>query len=120
MKKPKDIDDYISWFPTEIQEALRQMRTVIQRAAPKAEETISYAIPTFKQDGGLVSFAGYAKHIGFYPGAAAIKEFEKELSAFKHSKGSVQFPLGEPLPVKLVTKIVRYRVRQNAARARRR
>lgn len=95
------------------------MRIAIHRAAPKAEEMISYAIPGFKQGRGLVSFAGYAKHIGFYPGAAAIEEFKQELSPYKHAKGSVQFPLGRPLPLELVRRIVKSRVKADQARAKR-
>ncbi len=112
-EKVKDVDVYILGFPPEAQEFLIKMRETIQNAAPMAEETISYAIPTYKLNGMLVHFAGYASHIGFYPGAGAIKEFADDLLSYKTSKGTVRFPLGEKLPVKLIAKIVKFRVKQN-------
>lgn len=118
MKKPIDVDDYISSFPSEVQEILELMRATIKQAAPMAEEVISYAIPGYRLNGGLVSFAGYDKHIGFYPGAGGIAEFKTELSRYKSAKGSVQFPLGEPLPVKLIARIVKFRAKQNNEKAR--
>ena len=86
---------------------------MIKKAAPRAEETISYAIPTYKLNGMLVHFARYAKHVGFYPGAGALKEFVDDLVAYKTSKGTIQFPHGQKLPVKLIAKIVKFRVKQN-------
>ena len=106
------IDQHISTFPDNVQAMLRQLRETIQKAAPAATEAISYGIPTFKLNGNLVHFAGYKNHIGFYPGAAGIASFEAELAAYKFSKGAVQFPLDKPLPLKLVTKIVKFRVQQ--------
>ena len=117
MKKPKDIDEYISSYPIETQKLLEQIRTTIKRAAPQADEVISYAIPAFKWNGKLVWFAGYSKHIGFYPGASGIKTFKKELSIYKGAKGSVQFPLDKPLPLRLITKIVKFRVKENLLKA---
>jgi len=111
--KAENVDAYIADFPTEAQKLLAKVRETIRNAAPKAEETISYAIPTYKLNGMLVHFAGYAHHIGFYPGAGGIEVFAEELSAYKTSKGTVQFPLDQPLPLKLVTKIVKFRVKQN-------
>ncbi|MEQ1922810.1 MAG: DUF1801 domain-containing protein [Pyrinomonadaceae bacterium] len=108
-----NVDEYIAGFPRETQEMLIQLRETIRVTAPGAEECISYAIPTFKLNGPLVHFAGYAKHIGFYPGAGGIAEFKDELSEYKTSKGTVQFPLDAPLPLKLVTRIVKFRVKQN-------
>lgn len=111
--KAENIDAYIAEFPPDVQKKLVEIRETIRRAAPKAEETISYAIPTFKLNGSLVYFAGYARHIGFYPGADGIAAFAGDLAAYKTSKGTVQFPLDEPLPSKLITKIVKFRVKQN-------
>jgi uncharacterized protein YdhG (YjbR/CyaY superfamily) len=112
-KTPKDIDDYISRYPADVQELLQKMRRTIHKAAPKATETIGYGIPAFRLDGMLVWFAAFKSHIGFYPGAGAIKEFKQELSAYKAAKGSVQFPLDQPLPLALVSHIVKFRVQQN-------
>jgi len=117
MKNPKDVDEYISGYPIETQKLLEEMRSTIIKAAPQAEEVISYAIPAFKLNGMLVWFAGYSKHIGFYPGASGIKTFKKELSIYKGAKGSVQFPLDQPLPLGLVTKIVKFRVKENLIKA---
>jgi len=111
--KAENIDAYIADFPADVQKLLEQVRATIRKAAPTAEETISYAIPTYKLNGNLVHFAGYANHIGFYPGAGGIEAFADELAAYKTSKGTVQFPLGEKLPVQLITKIVKFRIKQN-------
>ncbi|MES2678412.1 MAG: DUF1801 domain-containing protein [Bacteroidota bacterium] len=110
---PVSVDSYISSFPAETRAMLEKIRATIQKAAPKAEETISYQMPAYKLNGMLVYFAGYKNHIGFYPGAAGIAEFKKEISVYKNAKGSVQFPLDETLPLALVTKIVKFRVKQN-------
>lgn len=112
------IDAYIATFPKDIQKLLKKMRTTIRKAAPDAEETISYAIPTFKLNGNLVHFAAFKNHIGFYPAPRGIEAFEKELSAYKGAKGSVQLPLDQPLPLDLISRIVRYRVKQNLEKAR--
>ncbi|MFZ1700436.1 MAG: DUF1801 domain-containing protein [Pyrinomonadaceae bacterium] len=112
-KAATNIDEYIAEFPAETQRLLNQMRETVRSAAPDAEEIISYAIPSYRLNGMLVHFAGYAKHIGFYPGAGGIAEFSEELSVYKTSKGTVQFPLDQQLPLKLITKIVRSRVKQN-------
>jgi uncharacterized protein YdhG (YjbR/CyaY superfamily) len=114
MEAPKkNIDDYINDFPPDIQKTLQQIREVIQEAAPGAEETIKYAIPTFTLNGNLVHFAAFKNHIGFYPIPSGIKAFEKELSIYKRGKGSIQFPLGEPMPLKLISNIVKFRVKEN-------
>lgn len=105
------IDAYIAAFPKATQVLLQQMRETIHKAAPKAEEAIAYGIPTFKLKGNLVHFAGYKNHIGFYPAPQGLEEFKKELSAYKGAKGSVQFPLDQPLPLALVTRIVKYRIK---------
>ena len=112
-----DAASYISGFPEDTQKLLKQLRETIRKAAPDAEEMISYQMPAYKYHGILVYFAGYKKHIGFYPGAEGIAAFKKELSGYKGAKGSVQFPLDKPLPLDLVTEIVKFRVQQNLAKA---
>ncbi len=109
----KNIDEYIADFPEEVRIRLEKMRATIQKAAPKAEETINYSMPTFKLFGNLVHFAAYKNHVGFYPGPSAINETAKELVMYKTSKGAIQFPHDKPIPYGLVTKIVKYRVKQN-------
>lgn len=114
------IDDYIAGFPPATQVALEAMRALIREGAPEATETISYAIPTFDLNGGhLVHFAGFARHIGFYPVPTGIEAFKAELAAFKTGKGSVQFPLDQPLPEALIRRIVAFRIAevQQAAQA---
>lgn len=112
------MDEYIAEFPPEVQEVLEQMRALIKAAAPDATETISYAIPTFDLNGKhLVHFAGFKKHIGFYPVSSAMVEFADELKPYKSGQGSVQFPLGQPLPKDLIGRIVEFRVRENMSRA---
>lgn len=117
MAPAKNIDDHIALFPASTQVLLKQIKATVKKAAPDAEEAISYGIPTFKLNGNLVHFAGYKNHIGFYPGAAGIEAFKKELSVYKGAKGSVQFPLGKPLPLTLITRIVKFRVKQNLEKA---
>ena len=115
-KKPETIDAYIAMFPKEVQGRLERLRRVIQQAAPDAEEAIRYQMPTFRLAGkNLVHFAGFAHHIGFYSIPSGISAFKKELSAYKQGKGSVQFPLNQPLPYDLVKQIVRYRVDETIA-----
>jgi uncharacterized protein YdhG (YjbR/CyaY superfamily) len=114
---PTDIDEYIAGFPHDIQEILEEIRMTIRRAAPDAEETIKYRMPTFTLKGNLVHFAAFKKHIGFYPAPTGIEEFENELSVYEGGKGSVQFPLDKPIPFDLISKIVRFRVEENLARA---
>ncbi len=113
----KNIDEYIAYFPEQVQNLLNQMRNTIIKAAPGAEETIKYAIPTFMLKGNLVHFAGYQNHIGFYPDSSGIAAFKKELSVYEGSKGAVRFPLDKPLPLKLITKIVKFRVKENLEKA---
>ena len=114
---PKDISEYIAGFPKSIQETLEKLRLTIRRAAPGAEEVISYQMPAFKYHGILVYFAGYKNHIGFYPTSSGIAAFQHEFSDYKWSKGAVQFPNDKPLPVSLISKIVKFRVRENAEKA---
>ena len=115
-KTPKTIDDYISLFPTEVQTRLQQMRATIRKTAPTAEETISYGIPSFALEGSLVWFAAFKHHIGFYPRPSGIRAFQKELAPYKQARGSVQFPLDKPLPLGLVSRIVKFRVKENRSR----
>ena len=110
---PQNIDQYIATFPEPTKLLLRQVRENIMKAAPGAEEAISYQMPAFKLHGMLVYFAGYKNHIGFYPSGSGIVEFQEKLSEYKFSKGAIQFPLDKPLPVKLITEIVKFRVKQN-------
>ena len=113
----QDIDEYISGFPEDVQAKLEKLRATILEAAPEAEEKISYQMPTFAQEGVLVHFAAYKNHIGFYPTPSGIEKFKEELSEYKGAKGSVQFPLNEPIPYDLVREIVAFRVKENLERA---
>jgi uncharacterized protein YdhG (YjbR/CyaY superfamily) len=113
MSKPNDIEDYIAGFPASTQTILKQIRSTIKKAAPNAEEVISYGMPAYKLNGMLVFFAGYKNHIGFYATPNGHKAFKKELSVYKQGKGSVQFPIDEPMPLGLIIKIVKYRVKEN-------
>ncbi|MDZ4844327.1 MAG: DUF1801 domain-containing protein [Chitinophagales bacterium] len=118
MNKPKDIDAYLAGFPKNIQLLLEQVRATIHKAAPKAEETISYAIPTFKLNGkNLIHFAGFKNHIGFYPALTGMEAFKKDFARYKTGKGSVQFPLDEPMPTALITRIVKFRMKENLQKA---
>lgn len=110
--KPGAVDEYIDSWPHEIRQLLLRMRDTIRNAAPAAAEKISYGIPTFTLYGNLVHFAAFKNHIGFYPGPSAIVAFKKELSTFAGAKGSVQFPYQKPLPLGLVSKIVKFRVKE--------
>ncbi len=114
---PRNIDEYIAGFPQDVQEILEKVRLTIRKAAPDAEETISYQMPTFTLKGNLVHFAAHTKHIGFYPTPTGIEKFKKELSVYEGAKGSVKFPLDEPIPFELISKIVKFRVKENLARA---
>ena len=114
--KPVDIDSYIAEFPQEIRERLEQVRATIRKAAPEAEEAISYGIPTFKLNGNLVHFAAFKNHIGFYPAPTGMQEFREELSKYKEGKGSVQFPFDQPLPLPLIARITVFRRGQNLSK----
>ncbi len=111
------IDEYIATFPKDIQKILEELRATIKVAAPDSEEKISYQMPTFFMNGNLVHFAAFKKHIGFYPTPSGIEAFQKELSAYEGAKGSVQFPLDKPMPLKLITRIVKFRVAENLKKA---
>ena len=113
---PSSIDEYIQAYPVDIQTRLQAMRSAIHAAAPEAQEKISYQMPTFYLNGNLVHFAAHKEHIGFYPAPQGVDEFRDELARFKGGKGSVQFPHDQPLPLDLVTRIVKFRAGQNRAR----
>jgi len=111
------IDEYIAQCPLEVQEKLNTLRKVIQESAPDATEKISYQMPTFDLHGNLVHFAAFKKHIGFYPAPRGIEAFKEELSGYKGAKGSVQFPLDQPMPYELISRIVKFRVTENIKKA---
>lgn len=116
-KVPRNIDEYIASFSPDVQAILQKIRMTIRKAAPEAEETINYQMPTFLLNGNLVHFAAFKRHIGFYPTPTGIEKFQKELSVYQGAKGSVQFPLDRPIPFSLISKIVKFRVKENLARA---
>lgn len=111
------IEEYIATFPEDIGLRLQALREVIKAAAPAAQETISYQMPTFVLNGNLVHFAAFKKHIGFYPAPSGIEAFKAELAAYKSSKGAVQFPIDQPLPLELIGRIVAFRVAENQQKA---
>lgn len=114
---PANIDQYIAGFSPDVQVILDKVRMTIRKAAPEAEETIKYQLPTFTLEGNLVHFGAFKNHIGFYPTPTGIEEFKKELSAYEGAKGSVKFPLDKPIPFDLIGKIVKFRVKENLERA---
>jgi uncharacterized protein YdhG (YjbR/CyaY superfamily) len=114
----KSMDEYIAGFPKDIQEMLELMRDIIRKSAPSAEETIKYAIPTFVLNkSNLVSFAGWKKHIGFYPAPRGVEALQEALAPYEGSKGTLKFPTDEPLPVALIRKVVKFLVERNSERA---
>src|SRR5467141_1628966 len=116
-KQFETIDEYMKVVPKEVERSLEKMRQTIRKEAPEAVESISYQMPTFKLNGkGLVYFAGYKSHAGFYPMPSGVEAFKKELSKYKQGKGSVQFPLAEPVPYDLVKRIVQFRVKEQPAK----
>lgn len=108
-----NVNEYIADFPAATRQLLKQIRSAIKEAAPEAEEYIGYQMPAYKLNGILVYFAGYKNHIGFYPGSAALEKFAHETEGYKKSKGTVQFPLDQPLPLKLIRDIVKFRLKEN-------
>lgn len=114
---PQTIDEYIAGFPPEVQAILEEVRAAIRRAAPEAEEAISYRMPTFRLHGNLVHFAAFAHHLGFYPTPTGTEQFQEELSAYEGGKGSVRFPLDRPMPLGLIGRIVKFRVKENLEKA---
>ena len=113
IKKPENTDEYIGGFPSEVQEILEKIRMTIQKAAPDATEKISYSMPAFEQNGIVVYFAAFKNHIGLYALPSGHETFKEELSKYKSGKGSVQFPLDQPMPFDLIVKIVKFRVKEN-------
>ncbi len=114
---PKTVNEYLIDFPEPVQYLLEDLRAAIKQAAPEAEETISYQMPAYLFKGKLVFFAAYKNHIGFYPTSSGIVAFKEELSAYKCSKGTVQFPIDKPLPLDLIARIVRFRMKENLDKA---
>ena len=116
--KPRNIDDYIVRYPPAAQKALKKVRQTIKRAAPRAQETISYDMPTFKLNGrGIVSFGAYKNHIGLYAAPFGVSAFKKDLARYGSGKGTLRFPLDEPMPAGLITRLVKYRIKESLARA---
>ena len=116
----QSIDEYIAAFPKDIQKVLGELRATIRASAPGAEEKISYGMPAFALKGNLVYFAAFKNHIGFFPTSSGIRAFKRELAAYELSKGTVRFPYGRPLQLKLIGKIVKFRVAENLERAEKR
>jgi len=112
-KPPKSVDEYISLFPTEIQSKLAKLRSVIKKAAPVAEEKLSYGMPAYTHKGMLLYFAAHTNHIGLYPYPSAMETFRKEIAQYRTSKGTIQFPYDEPIPYGLVSDIVKFRLQEN-------
>lgn len=112
-----DVDKYISGFHKEVQQILEKLRATIRKAAPTAEETINYGIPTFTLNGNLVHYAAYKSHIGFYPAPSGIEAYKNQLSVYEGAKGSIKFPIDKPLPFDLISKIVKFRVKENLDKA---
>lgn len=119
MKTFTDINEYISEFPDEIKAVLEQIRETIQQAAPGAKEAIRYGMPTFVLNGNLVHFAAYKNHIGFYPAPSGIDEFIEELAVYRTGKGTIQFPVNQPIPFNLIKKVVEFRVKENLGKQKR-
>ena len=115
--EPKDIDEYIAGFPDDVQEILEKVRITIRKAAPGAEETIKYQMPTFTLNGNLVHFGAYKEHIGFYPVPRGVEQFKKALSVYDGAKSTVRFPLDKPIPFGLISRIVKFKVKKNLERA---
>ena len=111
--KFQTVEEYIATFPPKTKKFLKDIRATIKQAAPQAEEAISYNMPAFKLHGMLVWYAGYKEHIGLYPKTTVIQAFKKDLEGYKQSKGTIQFPLDQPLPLDLITRIVKYRIKEN-------
>jgi uncharacterized protein YdhG (YjbR/CyaY superfamily) len=116
-EQAKNIDEYIARYPADVQELLQTIRATIQTAAPDAKEAIKYAIPTFILNGNLVHFGGYKSHIGFYPAPIGIEAFKEETAKYETGKGTLQFPIDKPLPLELISRIVKFRVEKNLEKA---
>jgi len=116
-KTPNDIDKYIAGFPAEVQKTLQRIRVTIRKAAPDAEETIKYQMPTFVLHGNLIHFGAYKKHIGIYPVPRGVPEFKDDLAVYDGEKSTARFPLDEKIPYELITRIVKFRVKNNVEKA---
>ena len=114
---PTTIDEYIAGFPSDVQAILHKIRQTIREAAPDAEETIKYCMPTFTLKGNLVYFAAFKHHIGFYPAPSGIEQFKSAVAAYETGKGTLQFPFDQPIPYDLISEVVKFRVGENLARA---
>ena len=114
---PSNIDEYIEGFPEDVRKILAKLRLTIAKAAPDAEEAIKYQIPTFTLNGNLVHFAAFKNHIGFYPAPRGIEQFRKNLAPYHTGKGTLQFPLDKPIPFSLISKVVKFRAKENLAKA---
>lgn len=114
---PANVDAYIAGFDPEVRAVLRKIRATVRKAAPGAEEKIGYGVPAYEKDGPLVYFAAFEKHVSLFPGPEGIERFKKELAPYGTSKGTVKFPLGTPAPYGLIARIVKFRVKENKARA---
>lgn len=112
----KTIDEYIALFPKDVRNILEALRKAIRDVAPQAEEAISYQIPTYKLNGNLVHFAAFKDHISFFPTSSGIEAFKVKLKSYKTSKGTIRFPLDEPIPFDLIEEIVRFRVKENLSK----
>lgn len=110
------IDDYIANYPPDVQQILQKIRAIIREAAPEAQEKINYGIPTFTLNGNLVHYAGFKNHVGFYPTPSGVEKFKKQLSKYEGAKGSVKFPLDQPIPYELIRKIAEFRVQEQRAK----
>ena len=113
IRTPHTIDEYIGAFAPEVQDLLNEIRQTVKQAAPDADETIKYGMPTFVLNGSLAYFAVFKNHIGFYPVPTGVKEFEKDMAVYKTGRGSIQFPLNKPMPLHLITRMVQYRAAKN-------
>src|SRR5512136_745195 len=113
----RNIDEYIAGFPRDVQQILQKIRTTIRRAAPQAEEAIRYQMPTFRLEGNLVHFAAFKNHIGLYPTPSGTARFREDLAPYETGKGSIRFPLDKPIPYDLISRIVKFRVKENVERA---
>lgn len=114
---PRNIDEYIAGFPHDVQKTLKKIRLTIRKAAPDAQEAIKYQMPTFTLKGNLLSFGAYKKHVGFYPAPAGNEQFRKDLSVYRAGKSTVRFPLDKPIPLDLISKLVKFRVKEHLERA---
>lgn len=118
MRSPATIDEYIAAFPEEKQVLLEAVRQTVREAAPEAEETIKYGMPTFMWKGNLVHFAAFNSHIGFYPAPSGVEEFRKDLALYQTGKGTMQFPIDKPLPLPLIARLVQHRMKENSKKER--